>query len=149
MTALPEKTVEAHAATLYGIQRFGDSYADPQTPGRDVAALFFANEDAEARASWLFKARAALTAAMSDSLGPDRLVVAGETDDFTVTADELEFCLDRAEKAEAGVERLREAMIDALGALRGGITYMHNARVGKILRTALAASPSSDTESET
>ena len=34
--------------------------------------------------------------------------------DFTVTGDELDRCLDRAEKAEAKVERLREALTDVL-----------------------------------
>jgi hypothetical protein len=56
-----EAAAERVAAMLYGIQRFGDSYADPKARGRD-AALFFASEDAETRASWLFKARAALAA---------------------------------------------------------------------------------------
>lgn len=34
-------------------------------------------------------------------------------DDFTVTGDELDRCLDRAEKAEAEVERLRAVIVRA------------------------------------
>lgn len=60
------EAIEATAATLYGIQRFGDSYAD-LVDGQPKAALFFAAEDAECRSSWLFKARAALTAAAKAS----------------------------------------------------------------------------------
>lgn len=38
-------------------------------------------------------------------------------DDFTVTGDELDRCLDRAERAEAENERLHKAISDAADAL--------------------------------
>lgn len=58
-------------------------------------------------------------------------------DDFTVTGDELDRCLGRAEKAEADRDELRDRIERALGALRqSGATNYERVQAAGLILTA-------------